>query len=205
MHPFTRIEGPCCIGKNSILFGCKCRQGSSIGPACRVGGEIEQSIFQGYSNKYHDGFLGHAYAGEWVNLGAMTANSDLKNDYSNVTVVQDGRRSIDTGSSKFGCLIGDHAKTSIGTLLATGAYVGCMSMVVTEGRLLPKFLPSFSWFAAGKFAKDADKKRLFAAAKAAMSRRACEWTAALEKMWEEIFAITAGEREAAFDYGENRR
>ena len=77
IHPFTRIEGPCYIGKKSILLGTKCRGGNTIGPACRVGGEIEESIIHGHSNKYHDGFLGHAYVGEWVNLGALTSNSDL--------------------------------------------------------------------------------------------------------------------------------
>jgi len=82
VHPFTRIEGPCYVGKKSILLGAKCREGNSIGPMCRLGGEVEESIIQGYSNKYHDGFLGHAYVGEWVNLGALTTNSDLKNDYA---------------------------------------------------------------------------------------------------------------------------
>ena len=91
IHPFTRIEGPCYVGPGTILLGCKCRHGNSIGPMCRLGGEVEESIIQGYSNKYHDGFLGHAYVGEWVNLGAMTTNSDLKNDYSNVSVVLDGK------------------------------------------------------------------------------------------------------------------
>ena len=89
--PFTRIEGPCYVGKKSILLGAKCREGMSIGPMCRVGGEVEESIIQGYSNKYHDGFLGHAYVGEWVNLGALTTNSDLKNDYSSVSVTLDGQ------------------------------------------------------------------------------------------------------------------
>jgi carbonic anhydrase/acetyltransferase-like protein (isoleucine patch superfamily) len=96
IHPFTRIEGPCYVGKKSILLGAKCREGNSIGPVCRLGGEIEESIIQGYSNKYHDGFLGHAYVGEWVNLGALTTNSDLKNDYSNVSVVLDGHTPVDT-------------------------------------------------------------------------------------------------------------
>ena len=96
IHPFTRIEGPCYIGRNSILLGAKCREGNSIGPMCRVGGEVEESIIQGYSNKYHDGFLGHAYVGQWVNLGALTTNSDLKNDYSEVKVVLDGRTQLST-------------------------------------------------------------------------------------------------------------
>ncbi len=95
IHPFTRIEGPCYVGKKSILLGAKCREGNSIGPMCRIGGEVEESIIHGYSNKYHDGFLGHAYVGEWVNLGALTTNSDLKNDYSDVSVILDGRRAID--------------------------------------------------------------------------------------------------------------
>ena len=111
IHPFTRIEGPCYVGKQSILLGAKCRQGNTIGPMCRVGGEVEHSILQGYTNKYHDGFLGHAYVGQWVNLGAGTTNSDLRNDYGRVKVVLDGRTAIDTGSNKMGALIGDHTKT----------------------------------------------------------------------------------------------
>jgi bifunctional N-acetylglucosamine-1-phosphate-uridyltransferase/glucosamine-1-phosphate-acetyltransferase GlmU-like protein len=66
------------FGRKVILLGAKVREGCSIGPMCRVGGEVEESIIHGYSNKYHDGFLGHAYVGEWVNLGALTSNSDLK-------------------------------------------------------------------------------------------------------------------------------
>ncbi|MHC4888741.1 MAG: putative sugar nucleotidyl transferase, partial [Planctomycetota bacterium] len=142
IHPFSRIEGPCYIGRKSVLLGAKCREGNSIGPLCRIGGEVEESIIQGYSNKYHDGFIGHAYIGEWVNLGALTSNSDLKNDYSTVSVMLDGRRAIDTGSTKVGSLIGDHAKTSIGTLLNTGSYVGAMALIMTTGKLLPKFIPS---------------------------------------------------------------
>ena len=149
IHPFTRIEGPCYIGERSILLGAKCREGNSIGPVCRIGGEVEEAIIHGYSNKYHDGFLGHAYVGEWVNLGALTTNSDLKNDYSNVSVTLDGKRPIDTGSTKVGSLIGDHTKTSIGTLLNTGAYVGSMALIAATGKPLPKFIPSFAWFLEG--------------------------------------------------------
>ncbi len=146
IHPFTRIEGPCYIGRKSILLGAKCREGNSIGPMCRIGGEVEESIIQGYSNKYHDGFLGHAYVGQWVNLGALTTNSDLKNDYSEVKITLDGRTQLSTGSTKVGALIGDHTKTSIGTLLNTGTYVGAMTLLVTSGKLLPKFIPSFTWY-----------------------------------------------------------
>jgi UDP-N-acetylglucosamine diphosphorylase/glucosamine-1-phosphate N-acetyltransferase len=201
IHPFTRVEGPCYIGKKTILLGAKCREGNSIGPMCRVGGEVEESIIQGYSNKYHDGFLGHAYVGEWVNLGALTTNSDLKNDYSSVSVILDGHNPIDTGSTKVGSLIGDHTKTSIGTLLNTGAYVGSMALVAATGKLLPKFLPSFAWFIEGVVTKGFGKNKLYETAKVAMSRRKCEWTAAEQAMWDEIFKLTAPERLEAVKKG----
>ena len=201
IHPFTRIEGPCYIGKKSILLGAKCREGNSIGPVCRVGGEIEESIIHGHSNKYHDGFLGHAYVGEWVNLGALTTNSDLKNDYSTVEVTLDGHNPIDTGSTKVGALIGDHTKTSIGTLLNTGAYVGAMALIAATGRLLPKFLPCFAWFLEGVVTKGFGRKKLFETAKVAMGRRKIEWTAAEEAMWEAVFQLTAPERQEAVKKG----
>ena len=201
VHPFTRIEGPCFVGKNSILLGTKCREGNSIGPMCRLGGEVEESIIQGYSNKYHDGFLGHAYVGEWVNLGALTTNSDLKNDYSSVTVVLDGRTPINTNSTKVGSLIGDHTKTSIGTLFNTGAYVGAMTLIATTGKLLPKFIPSFAWFLEGVVTKGFGKAKLYETAATAMSRRKKKWTPADLGMWEEIFKLTASVRKPAIAKG----
>lgn len=201
IHPFTRIEGPCFIGKKSILLGAKCREGNSIGPMCRVGGEVEESIIHGYSNKYHDGFLGHAYVGEWVNLGALTTNSDLKNDYTNVEVCLDGHGTINTGSTKVGALIGDHTKTSIGTLLNTGAYVGAMALIAATGKPLPKFIPSFAWFLEGVVTKGFGKKRLYETARTAMSRRKCQWTPAEEAMWEEIYQLTAEPRNEAVKKG----
>ena len=201
VHPFTRIEGPCFVGKNSILLGAKCREGNSIGPMCRVGGEVEESIIHGYSNKYHDGFLGHAYVGEWVNLGALTTNSDLKNDYSSVTVMLDGRTPINTNSTKVGSLIGDHTKTSIGTLFNTGAYVGAMTLIAGTGKPLPKFIPSFAWFLEGVVTKGFGKGKLFETAATAMSRRKKEWTQADRDMWEEIFKLTEPVRKPAIEKG----
>jgi UDP-N-acetylglucosamine diphosphorylase/glucosamine-1-phosphate N-acetyltransferase len=201
IHPFTRIEGPCYIGPHSILLGAKCREGNSIGPMCRVGGEVEESIIQGYSNKYHDGFLGHAYVGEWVNLGALTTNSDLKNDYTTVEVSLDGKGAIDTGSTKVGALIGDHAKTSIGTLLNTGAYVGAMALIAATGKPLPKFIPSFAWFLEGVVTKGFGKRKLYETAQTAMGRRKRVWTAAQQAMWDEIFRLTEGPRMEAVKKG----
>jgi UDP-N-acetylglucosamine diphosphorylase/glucosamine-1-phosphate N-acetyltransferase len=201
VHPFSRIEGPCYIGKKSLLLGAKCREGNSIGPVCRVGGEVEESIIQGYSNKYHDGFLGHAYVGEWVNLGALTTNSDLKNDYSSVAVSLDGKESIDTGSTKVGSLIGDHTKTSIGTLLNTGAYVGSMALIAATGKPLPKFIPSFAWFLEGVVTKGFGKRKLYETAQTAMGRRKIKWTAAQEQMWDAVFQMTAEARHEAVRKG----
>jgi len=201
IHPFTRIEGPCYIGKKSILLGCKCREGNSIGPVCRIGGEVEESIIQGYSNKYHDGFLGHAYVGEWVNLGALTTNSDLKNDYTNVSVILDGRRPIDTGSTKVGSLIGDHTKTSIGTLLNTGAHVGAMCILAATGKPLPKYIPSFAWFIDGVVTKGFGKQALYQTAEVAMGRRKHQFTLAQQAMWDAIYELTAPQREEAIRKG----
>jgi UDP-N-acetylglucosamine diphosphorylase/glucosamine-1-phosphate N-acetyltransferase len=197
IQPFTRIEGPCYVGKQSILLGAKCRRGNTIGPVCRVGGEVEQSILHGYTNKYHDGFLGHAYVGQWVNLGAGTTNSDLRNDYGRVKVVLDGRTAIDTGSNKVGALIGDHVKTCIGTLLNTGATVGAMAQLATPGVLLPKFIPSFAWLRKGAVSEGPDRRRLYETARLAASRRGVAWTEADEAMWDEVYQMTAEIRRKA--------
>ncbi len=201
VHPFTRIEGPCYVGPGSVLLGAKCREGNSIGPVCRIGGEVEESIVHGYSNKYHDGFLGHAYVGEWVNLGALTTNSDLKNDYSSVSVTLDGRTPVDTGSTKVGSLIGDHTKTSIGTLLNTGSYVGAMCLIMAAGKPLSKFIPSFAWMLDGIVTKGFGKKKLYETAEVAMSRRKKQWTDVEREMWDAVFEMTAGPRDELIKRG----
>ncbi len=195
VHPFTRIEGPCYLGPKSILFGAKVREGCSIGPMCRVGGEVEESIIHGYSNKYHDGFLGHAYVGEWVNLGAMTTNSDLKNDYSAVSVVMN-RQTLSTGSTKVGSFIGDHVKTSIGVLLNTGSIVGTMAVLVATGAPLPKYIPPYAWFLNGKMSKGFGLRALIDAARTATSRRKVELTDEDEKLLRHIHQLTSEERDA---------
>jgi UDP-N-acetylglucosamine diphosphorylase/glucosamine-1-phosphate N-acetyltransferase len=201
IQPFSRIEGPCYIGKESILLGAKCRSGNTFGPCCRIGGEVEESIIHGYSNKYHDGFIGHSYIGEWVNLGALTTNSDLKNDYSNVSVTLEGQGSINTGSTKVGAFIGDHTKTSIGTLLNTGCYIGAMAVIMATGKPLPKFIPSFAWFVEGVVTKGFGRAALYETAKVAMSRRGREWTPAEQAMWDAVSQMTAPARDEAIKRG----
>jgi len=199
IQSFSRIEGPCYIGRGTILVNANCRAGNSIGPVCRIGGEVEESIIQGYSNKYHEGFLGHAYVGEWVNIGAMTTNSDLKSDYSPVSVVLDGQTSIRTGLTKMGSLIGDYAKMAIGTLLKTGSYVGAMTLLVGAGSPLPKHIPSFTWHLGGALCEGRGKGKLYAAAKVAMGRRGMQWTDADEAMWDAVYEQTAEVRKAAIE------
>ncbi len=201
IHPFTRIVGPCYIGPDTVLLGAKCHEGNSIGPHCRIGGEVECSVIQGYTNKYHDGFLGHAYVGEWVNLGALTTNSDLKNDYGNVSVTMYGHRPTDTGSNKVGAFIGDHTKTSIGTLLNTGAYVGAMGLIMATGKPLQKFIPSFACLLEGVVTKGFGKKALYRTAAQVMGRRGREWTEADEAMWNHVFAMTRPQRDELIKKG----
>ena len=143
VQPFTRVEGPCYIGPETQLFRANIRGSVSIGPNCRIGGEVEDTIVQGFSNKYHEGFLGHAYIGEWVNLGAITSNSDLRNDYGEVHVPLQGDP-VPTGQAKVGCFIGDHTRTGMGSMLNTGTAIGVMCNVLPAGLLLPKHVPSFT-------------------------------------------------------------
>lgn len=144
IQPNAVIEGPCYVGPRTIIRpGAALRENTSIGPVCRVGGEIEGSIVQGYSNKQHDGFLGHSYVSSWVNLGADTVTSDLKNTYGTVRVSLNGV-SVETGQTFVGSFIGEHSKTGIGTILPTGCVIGVAANVFTR-RPVPKFVPSFGW------------------------------------------------------------
>jgi UDP-N-acetylglucosamine diphosphorylase/glucosamine-1-phosphate N-acetyltransferase len=142
--PNSVIVGPAYIGKNTtIKIAAKIYQETSIGEYCKVGGEIECSIFQSFSNKQHEGFLGHSFIGEWVNFGADTNNSDLKNTYDNIKLRIDDKE-IETGTMFMGLLCGDHTKTGINSMFTTGTVCGVCSIIVKEW-FMPNFIPSFSW------------------------------------------------------------
>jgi UDP-N-acetylglucosamine diphosphorylase/glucosamine-1-phosphate N-acetyltransferase len=192
---FTRLEGPCYVGPRTEVLGARVRPGTTLGPECRIGGEVEASIVQGYSNKYHDGFLGHAYLGEWVNLGAGTQNSDLRNDYGEVAVTVNGRR-VGTGQTKVGCFLGDHTKTGLGALLNTGTSAGIFCNLLPGG-LLPKYVPSFATYWNGTLADRADLSDLLGTAARVMARRGKAFTEAHEVLYERVFERTAGERARA--------
>jgi hypothetical protein len=122
-------------------------RGSVFGPECRVRGEISASAFLGFANKSHDGFVGHSVVGQWVNLGAGTTTSNLKNTYGPVRLEVNGER-IETGRLNVGSLIGDHAKTAIGTLLATGTVISAGANVFGPPTP-PKYVPPFAWGCSG--------------------------------------------------------
>lgn len=192
---FTRIEGPCVIGARCHVLGAKIRAGTTLGPQSRIGGEVEASIVLGHSNKYHDGFLGHAYLGEWVNLGAGTHNSDLRNDYGEVSVTVAGRV-VRTGHNKIGCFLGDHTKTGLGTLLNTGTNAGPFSNLLPGG-LVVKYIPAFGSYWNGKLVDRANPDELFRTAAEVMRRRGAVFTEAHAKMYRHLFEQTARERSRA--------
>jgi UDP-N-acetylglucosamine diphosphorylase/glucosamine-1-phosphate N-acetyltransferase len=142
IHSFTRINGPCYIGRRSTVLGGELTA-CAIGDVCKVRGELSNTIVLGHSNKGHDGFVGHSYLGRWVNLGAGTITSNLKNTYGNVQLwTPDGLK--DTGMQFLGTLFGDHAKTGIGVRLTTGTVVGAGANVYGSN-MPPKAVPPFAW------------------------------------------------------------
>jgi UDP-N-acetylglucosamine diphosphorylase/glucosamine-1-phosphate N-acetyltransferase len=167
VRAFSRVQGPVFVAKDSTLLGGP-YTAVSIGPVCKIHGEIEESIVLGYSNKAHDGFLGHAYLGKWVNLGALTTNSDLKNNYGTIRLWTP-RGDTDTGQIKIGCLLGDHVKTGIGVMLNTGTVVGAGSNIFGTVQP-PKYVPPFQW-GSGDSLIDYDLDRFLDTAKTVMARR----------------------------------
>ena len=138
------IQGPVFIGPNTkINPGTKLRGNIVLGPVCKVGGEITDTIMQGYSNKQHDGFLGHSYICEWVNLGANTNNSNLKNNYGNVRFPL-GDINVETKKKFIGIMMGDYSKSGISTMFNTGTYVG-VGANIFGGGFQKKMIKSFKW------------------------------------------------------------
>ncbi|MEA2767015.1 MAG: UDP-N-acetylglucosamine diphosphorylase / glucose-phosphate thymidylyltransferase [Gemmatimonadaceae bacterium] len=140
--PFTHLIGPIAIGRDSQILGDRVAS-SSIGDHCKVRGEFSNTIVLGHSNKGHAGFVGHSYLGRWVNLGAMTTTSNLKNTYGAVQLWTPGGMK-DTGQQFLGTFFGDHAKTGIGTLLSTGTVIGAGASVFGTN-MPPRVVPPFAW------------------------------------------------------------
>ena len=140
------IRGPFALCENAVVkMGAKIYGASTIGPFCKVGGELSNVIFQSYSNKGHDGFLGNSYIGEWCNLGADTNVSNLKNNYDSVSsYCYEKKEEVNTGLQFLGLFMGDHSKTGINSMFNTGAVVGVSCNLYGAG-FFPKHTLSFSW------------------------------------------------------------
>ncbi len=186
------IEGPVYIGKNSKINSfAHIYENVSIGQVCKIGGEIEDSIFMPYSNKQHAGFIGHAYIGSWVNLGADTNCSDLKNNYGTVKAFAGGDF-VDSGSQFLGVIMGDHSKTSINSMLNTGTVIGFSCNIFGSG-FPDKYIPSFSWGGSDSMMTyNVDKS--IETAKKVFNRRKVDFTINDENLFNEIFKLTKQER-----------
>lgn len=189
----SRLAGPLYLGAGSVIVGGTVER-SSIGPFCRVRGEVQACVIQGFSNKAHDGYLGHSIVGRWVNLGAMTSNSDLKNNYSPVWLLIGGRQ-VETGLLKAGCFLGDHVRTGIGTRLNTGTVVGAGSNLFGGG-MPPRDVPPFSWCSGSELA-EYDIDRFLNTAQTVMARRDVRLGEGMRAAYRRAFAASAHQRAAA--------
>ncbi len=188
------IRGPFALGEHSTLkMGAKIYSNTSIGPHCKVGGEVNNSIFIGYANKAHDGFLGQAVIGHWCNLGADTNNSNLKNNYAPVKAWNYPlNKFINTGLQFCGLILGDHSKSGINTMFNTGTTVGVSCNIFGSG--FPRtFIPSFSWGGASGLTTYKLEKAL-ETARIVMKRRNIELDQNEIDILTKIFDITASYR-----------
>lgn len=171
---YSVIEGPVYVGPWSRVHPYTwLHGGNAIGPVCKVAGELHGCILNSYTNKQHGGFLGHSYVGGWVNIGAGATNSNLKNTYGKIRVPVNGVK-VETDERLFGAIIGDHAKLGINATIPTGAVIGLAASVAST-RMLPQFIPSFSWVTEDGV-RSGDPLRLLDAASAAMARRDVDMT-----------------------------
>ncbi|MCG8346702.1 MAG: GlmU family protein [Chloroflexales bacterium] len=191
IEPFSFIQGPAYIGVGSLIASARIRGETSIGPTCRIGGEVEASVIQGFSNKHHDGFLGHSWLGEWVNIGAMTTNSDLKNNYGSVRMTLEGIGQFDTGTLKLGCFLADHVKLGIGLHLNGGTVISTASNIFGV-HVAPKTVPPFTW--GGEVFREYRIDGMINVARKVMQRRKQDLTAEYETMLRAVFAMTRDSR-----------
>jgi UDP-N-acetylglucosamine diphosphorylase / glucose-1-phosphate thymidylyltransferase / UDP-N-acetylgalactosamine diphosphorylase / glucosamine-1-phosphate N-acetyltransferase / galactosamine-1-phosphate N-acetyltransferase len=201
---FTRLEGPCYVGPRTQVFSANIRGGTSLGPNCRVGGEVSSSVLLANSNKSHEGYLGHSYVGEWVNIGAGTHFSDLRNDYADVRVPT-AEGPVPTGLTKVGAYLGDHSKAGIGCRLNSGTSVGPFAQLLPCADLLPKYVPPFCTVNHGRLVDCADPHPLFEAAVRVTARRGEEFSAEHRALFKGLFDRGASHRRTVVHETELRR
>ena len=184
------IRGGFSLGENAIVkMGAKIYGPTTIGPGCKIGGEVNNSVLFANSNKGHEGFLGNSVLGEWCNIGADTNSSNLKNDYSPVRLWNyETENFAKTGLQFCGLMMGDHSKCGINTMFNTGTVVGVSANIFGSG-YQRNFIPSFQWGGTGGFTTYQPKKA-YATAKAMMERRGYEFNAEEEAILNHVFEIT---------------
>ncbi len=185
----AKIRGPFAMLEHSVLkMDAKIYGATTIGPHVKVGGEVNNCMFLGYSNKAHDGFLGNAVIGEWCNLGADTNNSNLKNTYDEVSMWSYAeKRFVKTGLQFCGLVMGDHCKCGINTMFNTGTMIGVNVNIFGSG--FPRnFIPSFNWGGPQGFS-DYDLKKAFRVAESVMRRRGKSMDATEQKIMERIYQL----------------
>jgi UDP-N-acetylglucosamine diphosphorylase/glucosamine-1-phosphate N-acetyltransferase len=180
------VRGPLAMCESSALkMGAKVYGATTLGPHCKVGGEVSNVVFQACSNKGHDGFLGNSVIGEWCNIGADTNSSNLKNNYSKVNAYSYETESFEKTEIQFmGLIMGDHSKCGINTMFNTATVVG-FSANIYGGDFPPKIIPSFSWGGSDGFEKF-DLKKAIEAATAMMGRRKIDFTEGDQKIFEKL-------------------
>jgi UDP-N-acetylglucosamine diphosphorylase/glucosamine-1-phosphate N-acetyltransferase len=185
------IRGPFALCKGGVVkLQTKIYGATTVGPFSKVGGEINNSVIQGYSNKGHDGFLGNSIIGEWCNLGADTNNSNLKNNYGNVKVWNYPEKGfVDSERQFLGLIMGDHSKCGINTMFNTGTTIGIASNIFGGG-FPDKFIPSFSWGGASGW-KSYDWGKFLEVARIVMERRDVELTETDKRILEHIHLYTS--------------
>ncbi|MDV3244922.1 MAG: hypothetical protein LYZ66_07120 [Nitrososphaerales archaeon] len=194
IESFSRISGPCYLGPRTRVHSALLRGGTSVFEGCSLGGEVENSIIMAHSNKGHLGYVGDSIVGEWVNLGAGSTFSNLKNTYGNVRVDVGGRR-MNTGMLKLGPVVGDMAKVSIGALIFAGKLVGVASNVVG---LVKSNVPSFTYFDGGSGKKvELLVESVLETQKRMMERRGMALSKPQERMIRKLFSATRQERRKA--------
>ncbi|HET8858595.1 GlmU family protein [Marivirga sp.] len=194
IHEGAIIKGPCAMLNDShVNMGAKIKGDSTIGPFCKIGGEVSNSVFFGYSSKGHDGFIGNSVVGEWCNLGADTNTSNLKNNYANVKLWDYAKGGFkDTGLQFCGLMMGDHSKCGINTMFNTGTVVGVCSNIFGSG--FPRnFIPSFAWGGAAGF-MTFELNKAFEVAERVMERRGVSLEEREIKLLTEHFEESKSER-----------
>ena len=192
VEALSRLEGPCYIGPRSHVMGAKLRH-SILGPHCRVGGEVEYSILQGFVVKEHEGFLGHSYLGAWTHLSAGVEVASRRLDYQPIHVSMRGER-LETGCRRLGVCLGDHSQVGAGGVLNAGSLIGAFCDLMPQNDLYPRAVPSFCRVNRGRIEPQEDMLGRFQTAAELMALRGWSLTPIQEALYRGVFDLTAIER-----------